>query len=191
MVKIGALRFGTFKLSSGSLSPYYINLRIVPSFPHAYQKVEEIFTEMAKNDVGLQNFKRVAGIPTAGVPFASILAYNLSKPFIYVRTEQKTHGEERRVEGILHPGDKVLIVDDLITKGTNLLSAIDAINIEGGIVSDVLVLIDREEGGSKALNKLHVKLHYLMRISEVAKTLCEKETITEEEMKIILKQIKK
>lgn len=191
MVRIGALKFGAFTLSSGALSPYYIDLRVVPSFPHAYHKIEEIFTEMARIDVGLENFKRIAGIPTAGVPFASVLAYTLSKPFLYVRKEDKPHGEERRVEGILYPGDKVLLVDDLITKGTNLLNAIDAIETEGGVVEDVLVLIDREEGGAKALRKLGVNLHYLTKISEAANILCDMETITQEEKNMILKQIKK
>jgi len=191
IVKIGALKFGAFTLSSGILSPYYIDLRIVPSFPDAYQKVENIFSEMAKNDVGLDKFKRIAGIPTAGVPFASVLAYNLSKPFLYVRKEEKTHGRERRVEGMLHPGDKVLLVDDLITKGTNLVNATEAVKAEGGVIEDVLVLIDREEGGKKTLNKLGISLHSLMQMSEAAKILCDMEAITKEELQAILKQIKK
>ena len=191
MVKIGALKFGTFTLSSGILSPYYIDLRIVPSFPDAYQKVENVFSEMAKNDVGLDKFKRIAGIPTAGVPFASVLAYNLSKPFLYVRKEEKTHGRERRVEGMLYPGDKVLLVDDLITKGTNLVNATEAVKAEGGVIEDVLVLIDREEGGKKTLDKLGIRLHSLMRVSEAAKILCYMEAITKEQLQAMLKQIKK
>lgn len=191
LTRIGALKFGTFTLVGGKLSPYYIDLRIVPSIPEAFNRIGKIYVEIAKNDVGLENFTRIAGIPTAGVPFASVLAFSLSKPFLYVRKEIKTHGRERRIEGILHPGDRVLLVDDLITTGGSLLAAADAIQSEGGVVKDALVLIDREEGGKDALAKMGIQLHYLARMTEVAKFLYEIGTISREQWKDILKQIKK
>ncbi len=147
LTRIGALKFGTFTLSGGRLSTYYVDMRIVPSFPEAFETVENVYKSLAENDVGLANFTRIAGIPTAGIPFASILAYLLHKPFLYVRQEAKSHGRERRVEGILHPGDKVLVVDDLITSGGSLLNAVDAIISEGGLVENALVLIDRSSQG--------------------------------------------
>jgi orotate phosphoribosyltransferase len=191
LTKIGALRFGTFTLSSGALSPYYIDLRIVPSIPGAFNRVVKMYLETAKNDVGLDNFYRIAGIPTAGVPFASVLAFSLSKPFLYVRKEAKTHGRERRIEGILQPGEQVLLVDDVVTTGGSLLAAVEATRAEGGVVKDVLVLIDREEGGREALAKVDVNLHFLARMSEMTKCLYEMETISKEQMRDILKQIKK
>ncbi len=191
LTRIGALKFGTFTLSGGKLSTYYVDMRIVPSFPEAFETVENVYMNLAENDVGLDSFARIAGIPTAGVPFASVLAYLLHKPFLYVRQEAKSHGRERRVEGILHPGDKVLVVDDLVTSGGSLLNAVDAIISEGGLVENALVLIDREEGGKEALKSKKISLSSIASMSEVAKLLYSKEVITKHELSSILGQIKK
>ncbi|MCJ7770715.1 orotate phosphoribosyltransferase [Candidatus Bathyarchaeota archaeon] len=191
LTRIGALKFGTFTLSGGKLSTYYVDMRIVPSFPEAFKTVENVYMNLAENDVGLDSFARIAGIPTAGVPFASVLAYLLHKPFLYVRQEAKSHGRERQVEGILHPGDKVLVVDDLVTSGGSLLNAVDAIISEGGLVENALVLIDREEGGKEALKSKKISLSSIASMSEVAQLLYSKEVITKHELSSILGQIKK
>jgi len=190
LLRTGAIKFGTFTLASGKLSPYYIDLRLLPSYPEAFRKILGFYVALAKTEIGLKNFDRIAGIPTAGIPFSAVLAFNLEKPFLYVRKEIKTHGRERRVEGLLMPGDRILLVDDLITTGTSLLGAADAVTAEGAVVKNVLVLIDREEGGKQALSKLGIKLHYLLKISEAAKTLYEVGAIEQEQLKAILKQVK-
>ena len=190
LYKIGALKFGTFKLTSGKISPYYIDLRMVPSFPDAFHKICELYIKLVRSSVGAESFKRIAGIPTAGIPFASVVAYNLDKSFLYTRPTQRKHGRERRVEGMLVSGDKVLLLDDLITSGKSLSKAASAIRAEGGVVDDAVVLIDREEGGKEKLAKDCIKLHYLMKASEAANTLCEIGAITESELKTVLKQRK-
>ncbi|MEM3566129.1 MAG: orotate phosphoribosyltransferase [Candidatus Bathyarchaeia archaeon] len=189
--KIGALQFGTFKLTSGKISPYYIDLRIVPSFPDAFQKICNLYTNFVKEKIGAENFDRVAGIPVAGIPFASLIAYNLKKPFLYIRKGMRLHGRQRRIEGVLTPGNRVLLVDDLITTGLSLRRAAKAITAEGGIVNDAVVLLDREEGGEEKLKKSGVRLHALLYISEVAKMLYETGAINEEQLKTILKQIRR
>lgn len=189
--KIGALQFGAFKLTSGKISPYYIDLRIVPSFPDAFQKICNFYIDFIKSEIGIKNFERTAGIPVAGIPFASIIAHNLQKPFLYVRKGVRLHGRQRRIEGILAPGDRILLVDDLITTGLSLKKAAKAITAEGGIVSEAVVLLDREEGGKQKLEKSGIKLHSLLSISEIANKLYEIGTIDEEQLKTIWKQIKK
>lgn len=190
MTRIGALKFGAFTLTSGKLSSYYVDLRVVPSFPNAYLKVCDAFKDMVKNDVGTEKFDRISGIPTAGVPFASVIAYTLQKPFLYTRAETKIHGRGRRVEGILMPGDRVLVIDDLITTGKSVLDAIEAIAAEGGVIKDVVVLIDREEGGRRPLAKKGVSLHCLAKMSEVARALYEMESLSEDQYRAIMRQIR-
>jgi orotate phosphoribosyltransferase len=189
--KIGALKFGTFKLTSGKTSPYYIDLRIVPSFPDAFQRVCDVYVKLIEKELGREGFDRIAGIPIAGIPFASLTAYQLGKPFLYIRKQAKLHGRERRIEGILMPGDRVLLVDDLITTGRSLSKAAKAIRAEGGIVNHALVLLDREEGGRKKLAEDNIKLHYLLTAREAAEKLYETGAIDDEQLKTILKQVKK
>ena len=189
--KIGALQFGAFKLTSGKISPYYIDLRIVPSFPDAFQKICEFYVNFIKDEVQSKNFERIAGIPVAGIPFASLIAYSMEKPFLYIRKGVRLHGRQRRIEGILAPGDRVLLVDDLITTGISLRNAAKAIRAEGGVVTDAAVLLDREEGGAEKLGKSGVRIHALLDVSEIVKKLYEIEAIDEEQLKTILRQVKK
>ncbi|MEM3577988.1 MAG: orotate phosphoribosyltransferase [Candidatus Bathyarchaeia archaeon] len=189
--KIGAFEFGAFKLTSGKISPYYIDLRVVPSFPDAFQKICSFYAEFIKNKIDTKSFERIAGIPVAGIPFASVIAYNLKKPFIYVRKGARLHGRQRRIEGVLKPGDRVLLVDDLVTTGLSLKKAARAVIAEGGVVTDAVVLLDREEGGREKLEKTGIRLHSLIRISEIAEKMHEIGAIDEEQLKTILRQIKK
>lgn len=188
--RIGALKFGSFKLTSGNISPYYLDLRIIPSFPDAFKRICDLYIDLIKNEIGEEGFDRIAGIPTAGMSFGSIAAYRLEKAFIYVRTSEREHGRGRRVEGILLPGDRVLLIDDLITKGGSILKATEAVRAEGGVVSDVVVLLNREENGEKSLADEEIKLHYILTISEFARNLNEIEAITKKQMDTILKQVK-
>jgi len=189
--KIGAIKFGAFKLTSGRMSPYYIDLRIVPSFPDAFQRVCDTYVEMVRAQMGAQSFDRIAGIPTAGIPFASLISYKMKKPFLYIRPRAKLHGRERRIEGMIMPGNRVLLVDDLITTGLSLRKAANAIRAEGGVVSDALVLLDREEGGKERLKKDGINLHYLLTAREAANRLFELGAIEEDQYKTIMKQARK
>jgi orotate phosphoribosyltransferase len=189
--RIGALKFGAFKLTSGKMSPYYIDLRIIPSFPDAFEKICDCFVEFIRSEIGLGNVDRIAGIPVAGIPFASVVAFNLKKPFLYVRKGARFHGRERRIEGIIAPGNRVLLMDDLVTTGLSLQKAERAIMAEGGVVTDAVVLIDRQEGGREKLAKTGVKLHALLNITEIVSTLHELGTIDQDQLKTILKQVKK
>ena len=189
--KIGALKFGAFKLTSGKISPYYIDLRIIPSFPDAFQKICNLQVAFIKEEIGVKNFDRIAGIPITGIPFASLIAYNLKKPFLYIRKGVRLHGRKRRIEGILTPGDRVLLIDDLITTGLSLTEAKEAIEAEGGVTTDAVVLLDREEKGKEKLDKKGIKLYALLKMTEIANRLCEIGAIDEVQLKTILKQIKK
>ena len=191
LFKIDAVKFGVYKLSSGKSSPYYIDLRVIPSFPDAFREICDLYAQYIIEQIGQKNFDRIAGVPIAGIPFASQIAYNLKKPFLYVRKDIKQYGRERRVEGVLISGDRVLLLDDLLTTGLTLARAVDAVKAEGGVVTEIVVFLDREEGGTQLLEKQGLKVHTLLKISEIANTLFEIGAIDQESLKTILKQIKK
>jgi len=184
----GALKFGVFTLSGGKLSPFYLDLRIVPSFPDAFRSSIGLLAEEAR---GIKTIDKIGGIPTGGLPWASVLAYSLSKPLVYVRKEVKHHGREKMVEGILAPGDRVLLVDDVITTGHNILTALQTLRAEGGVIEDALVLVDREEGGRARLLKERVTLHSVTRISELAQSLLDMDAISQSQFEELTTQLKK
>ena len=188
--QVGAFKFGAFRLSSGKMSPYYIDLRIVSSFPDAFREVCGFYADFIRSEVGVKGFERVAGIPVAGIPFAVLVAYDMKKPFLYIRKGVRRHGRERSIEGIIAPGDRILLVDDLVTTGLSLQNAAKSIVSEGGLVSDAVVLLDRQEGGREKLAKNGVKVHALLNVAEIANTLYELGSIDEEQLRTILKQKK-
>ena len=190
LVVNGVVKFGTFTLSSGKISPYYIDLRLVPSFPEVFSKVIAAYENSLKVLIGLDNVDAVGGVPTSGLTYAAVVAYNLKKPLIYVRKENKTYGTEKEVEGVLKPRYKIALIDDLITTGGSLVKTIDTLRQKGVEVDNVIVLIDRLEGGANLLAEKRVKLNAITNIGELADLLHEMEIIDSEQHRHIKSQIK-
>jgi orotate phosphoribosyltransferase len=187
LLRTGCIKFGTFQLSSGALSPYYVDLRLIPSDPEAFKRAIGFYTLTLERVI--KRFNRLVGIPTAGVPYAAVLAFNFAKPFLYLRKEPKDHGHRRRIEGIIFPGDNVVLLDDVITTGKNIMEAVDAIRAEGGVVKDAVVLLDRQQGGEVQLMKLGVRLRSYATITRVAKVLLKRGTIDDAQYREILLQV--
>lgn len=190
LLKMDAIQFGAFKLTSGRLSSYYINLRLVPSFPDVFREAVTCYLYTLRTRVGLTAFDAICGVATSGLTFAAAVAYNLSKPLLYVRREKKEHGLARRLEGIIQPGWRVLILDDLATTGESILTATDAVRSEGGKVENAVVLIDRKEGAEENLLDEGVKLHAFTDISELSNILFEAGLLDQEQIEAIRKQMR-
>ncbi|MEM4245871.1 MAG: orotate phosphoribosyltransferase, partial [Candidatus Bathyarchaeia archaeon] len=155
-------------------------------FPDVFHRVIDLYKRLIKEKV--MEYDRIAGVPTAGIPFASVIAYDLHKPFLYIRKEAKTHGRERLVEGYLAPGDKVLIVDDLATTGKSSAEAVEAVRKEGGVVTDLVVLVDRLEGASSRMDEANIRLHSVITIKDLADHLYDSGVITRDQLDEILRQ---
>jgi orotate phosphoribosyltransferase len=191
LVKTGAIQFGTFTLASGNLSSYYIDLRVVPSFPDVFDRTVSAFIGTIKNSIGVKKIEAIGGVPTSGHTYATAVAYSIKKPLIYVREEEKKYGTPKKIEGILKPGSKLLVLDDLITSGLSLIKTIDIIRSEGGVVTDATVLIDRMEGGRESLAKKGVRLSALTNIEELTNLLYEMDILDSEQINSIRLQMKK
>lgn len=186
LVESDALTFGKFKLSSGKMSKYYLDLRILPSHPQAFGKVVEAYSIILKRVHEAVDL--IGGIPTSGLTFATALAYHLAKPLIYVRDNRKPYGKSKMVEGFLKPGSSVILIDDLVTTGSSIISAAEAIRAEGGVVKECIVLIDREGGAQHNLLRNDIRLHSIASISAIATRLHESGLIDRSKMDAILRE---
>ena len=179
------IRFGDFTLASGKKRPYYIDLRLIPSYPHEYRKMIKGLQNLIAEDIGFENFHSLVSVPTAGLMVAASLATEIVKPLIYVRKQAKEHGTGKAVEGVTCQDMKLLMIEDVVTSGGSVINAIKSIKEEKMVVTDAYAIVDRMEGATQALQAEGVKLHSLLTINDIEQILFEQKLITED----LLKQV--
>jgi len=182
----GAIKFGNFKLSSGKDSSYYIDLRIVPSFPHQFRKMIKMLQSLISEKVGLDNFDGIASVPTSGLVIASALAIETMKPLIYIRQKPKDYGTENVIEGKIAEGSRVLLVDDVGTTGLSLLNAVKALRASKMVVTDAFTIVNRFEGAREILASENVRLYEITDIIALSSILHKENLVNDE----IFKRIK-
>lgn len=166
LIKNNAIKFGDYILTSGKRSPYYIDLRQTISSPITMDWIANSLTRIIINEIGREKIDRILGVPTAGIPFATVVSQKLGLPLIYYRQARKEHGVRKKVEGILERNDRVLVVDDLITTGESVIEAAEVVRDQGGVVNELVVLLDREQGGQERLRAHRIEPHILFKISD-------------------------
>jgi len=164
---LGCIQFGDFVLASGQHSPIYIDLRLLVSAPQALRMVAQAFANLLRT---LQ-FDRLAAIPYGGLPIGTAVALETGHPLIYPRKEPKEHGTHRGIEGRFEPGERVVVVDDVITTGQSKLTAIELLEEAGLEVHDIVVLLDREQGGKEELAGRGYRLHSVLTMRELLAAL--------------------
>ena len=167
LLEIGAVKFGSFTLKSGVVSPFYIDLRVVISYPSVLAQIGV----MLDGAVRRCRVDRIAGIPYAGLPLAVAASLAGGLPLLYARGAEKTYGTKRRIEGEFVAGEHVVVIDDLVTDGASKLEAIAPLEAVGLVVRDLVVLIDREQGGRERLAARGYTLHALLTVTQCFDTL--------------------
>ena len=187
--KNNIIRFGNFTLTSGKNSSYYVDLRLIPSYPHQFRKMIKNLQNLIVEKTGLDDFDCLASVPTGGLVVTSALAIEIVKPLIYVRSKPKEHGTTKSIEGKISAGMKVVMVDDVMTTGTSVLNGINQLKEAGLLVSDLYVIINRLEGGDKALSDIGVQTHQLTDILEITDILFQEKLIGKEIFEKIKNQV--
>ena len=187
----GALKFGDYTLSSGKNSSYYVDLRLVSSFPHQFRKMVKKLQDLISEEIGFDNFDCLASVPTGGLVIASALAMETVKPLIYVRTKPKEHGMTKSIEGVIRKGMKVLMIDDVATTGHSVIDSIKQLKDAGIVVNDVYVILNRLEGAEKALKLEGIKMHQLTDIMQITQSLHEANLVNNQILEKIQTQINK
>ena len=160
--KNGIIKFGDFTLASGKKSSYYVDLRLVPSYPIEFRKMVKYLEQRISEEVGLDNFDSIVSVPTGGLVIASALAIETVKPLIYVRSKPKDYGTSKSVEGKIHDGMKVVMIDDVATTGGSVVNALKSLNEVNIKVNDAYVIVNRMEGADKAMEELGVRCIQLL-----------------------------
>jgi len=160
---------GKFTLASGKESDYYIDARLTTLDPEGVSLVAGIFLEEILKDPGIN----AVGGPTMGADpiVGAIIAesYRTGRPLrgFLVRKKEKDHGTGKLIEGGLRPGDVAAVVEDVVTTGGSVVTAIDAVKSIGAEVRKALVIVDREEGGDEVFRKMGIELYSIFKISEL------------------------
>lgn len=176
--ELGGVRFGDFTLGRSTVhSPVHVNPRLLISSPNALRRAArvilgEVRTLQAMRHPHIAPFDLVAGIPFGGLHLATVFSVLARTPLIYIHPAKERNGRAQFIEGRYERGQRVLVIDDLITTGGNMLETALTLGMAGLVVRDVVVLIDRQEGARQRLREhgynlvsilgLEVMLNYLM-----------------------------
>ena len=161
LLEAGCVRFGEFTLKSGLKSPIYIDLRQLITYPKLLAEVGRSYLSIL---AGL-DFDRLAALPYAALPIATVVSLQSGWPMIYPRKEIKEYGTKAEIEGIYQPGERVVVIDDLATTGGSKFEAIEKLTAVGLKVQDVVVLIDRQSGACESLAQAGYRLHAVLTLT--------------------------
>jgi len=179
LFRSGCLKFGSFKIKSGAISPYYFDLARLLAEPEHFCTITEAASEHAKKLLASDRINKLASIELKGALIAPSIACKLNLPCIIVRKEEKAYGVTGRIVGAdVAKGDGILFFDDVISEGLSKIEGIKPLQELGGIVKDILVVINREQGGKENLEKLGFSVHALAKVSDLVNALCDSGSIS-------------
>ncbi len=172
-----------FTFVSGIKSPIYCDNRYIIGFPKCRKIIVDAFVDILKN----KDFDIVGGTATAGIPWASFIAYELNKPLCYIRAEKKEHGKGKQIEGAECKDKKLILIEDLISTGSSSIKAFESAKEDGAIGLEIISIFSYEfEKANKNFEDAKIKFSSLSNFSTLMKIAKDKKFISEEDFKIAI-----
>ncbi|CAD6191646.1 unnamed protein product [Caenorhabditis auriculariae] len=188
MLASQVFKFGEFTLKSGQKSPIYIDLR--ECFGHSDLLIlmsEGLSSMVTESRV---EYSGIVGVPYGALPHASVVAgLYLQKPLLIVRKEAKAYGTKKLIEGLYQQGDRVILVEDVVTTGGSILEVVETLKNEGLVATDVFCILDREQGGRERLKEAGVNLYSLFNMETVMAFLASVNAINDQQWAEIVKAL--
>lgn len=190
LYSIKAIRIGNYTLSSGLKSSFYVDLRVLQSYPTAFRKAIYLLKDLIYTNIGINNFDFLCSIPTSGTVFGAALCYELFKPHIYIRKESKDYGTKRKIEGDFKINSKVLFIDDVATTGKSIMSGIELL-APRAVINDILVLVDRGQGSKELFESRGYNLRSAISMHTILEILNRNKNIDKNDFETLNREIKK
>lgn len=186
LYRIGAIKLGQFTLKSGQTSSVYVDLRRIISFPDILRSVSDLMLKSVKNTT----FDLICGIPYTALPIATCMSLSSNIPMVMRRKEKKEYGTKQMIEGVFQPDQTCLLVEDVITTGSSVLETANDLHEAGLRIHDIVVLIDREQGGRDNLMAKHFQVHAVMALSEIFREILKANIVSAEEQTLLRQLLK-
>jgi orotate phosphoribosyltransferase len=155
-----AVKFGTFELSHGGTSDYYVDKYLFETDPHCLSLIAEAFAERVGDST-------LAGVALGAVPLVAATSVETGNPYVIARKQAKAYGTGNRIEGRLDEGETVVVLEDIATTGQSALDAVQALRDAGAVVDRVIVVVDRQEGAAELLAEHDVELQALLTAEDL------------------------
>lgn len=159
LLRLGAIKFGDFTLTSGKKSKYYVDVKDAATHPDVLGMISRLFSRKISGT-------KIAGVELGAVPLLVATAMEKKVDYVIIRKERK-HGTNKLMVGEITPGEKVEIIEDVVTTGNSVLKAASYLRENGAVVERAFCVVDREEGGRELLGENGLTLYPLIRISEI------------------------
>jgi orotate phosphoribosyltransferase len=170
MLATRSARTGSFTLASGRHSDLYVDARLTTMSPDGLATIGSLaltaLRESGWHPDAVGGLTLGADPVSYAIAYASALAGTPIRAFT-VRKEAKSHGTGKLIEGPFRDGDRVVVIEDVITTGASALRAVEAVRGGGGVVEGVLAVVDREEGGRETLNAAGLSVIALARVTDI------------------------
>ena len=161
LIDAGAVRFGSFTLTSGATSDVYVDVKRAWTDPRRLAGIAAALAARAGDE------PRLAGMELGAVPLVVAVALRLGRPYVVLRKAPKEHGTRQAFEGEIPAGEEVLLIEDVTTTGGSTARSVEIVRAAGGRIDRALAVVDRESGAAEKLASLGVRLETLLTLSQL------------------------